>query len=187
MPSQSLVAPDAASLGFELAHAILDSNRLFQLRLSSQNLGQFPLAWYLANPILTSVIIGPRTWDQDADNLGLLRWSGPLRMNGPWMRWPLRQSTGGRGFQTRLIPCWDIRSWTEEPGRAPLRDILTIPQAGCALRRATSETADHRDCRSQRRGDSRVGWSRVAGREWLGGRIGSEGRPAAVVARKPHI
>jgi len=72
MPSQSLVAPDAASLGFELAHAILDSNRLFRLRLSSQNLGQFPLAWCLANPIVTSVIIGPRTWDQDADNLGAL-------------------------------------------------------------------------------------------------------------------
>jgi len=35
-------------------------------------LSQFALAWCLANPIVTSVIIGPRTWDQFVDNLGSL-------------------------------------------------------------------------------------------------------------------
>lgn len=33
---------------------------------------QFALAWCLANPILTSVIIGPRTFEQYQDNLGCL-------------------------------------------------------------------------------------------------------------------
>jgi aryl-alcohol dehydrogenase-like predicted oxidoreductase len=33
---------------------------------------QFALAWCLANPILTSVIIGPRTMQQFDDNLGCL-------------------------------------------------------------------------------------------------------------------
>ncbi|HUG92383.1 MAG TPA: aldo/keto reductase [Planctomycetaceae bacterium] len=33
---------------------------------------QFALAWVLANPILTSVIIGPRTMEQYADNVGCL-------------------------------------------------------------------------------------------------------------------
>jgi aryl-alcohol dehydrogenase-like predicted oxidoreductase len=33
---------------------------------------QFALAWVLANPIITSVIIGPRTMDQYADNIGCL-------------------------------------------------------------------------------------------------------------------
>ena len=87
MPSQSLVAPDAASLEFELAHAILDSNRSCLLRLSSQNLSQLALAWCLANPIVTSVIIGAQTWDQHAEKLGVSEWSGTLRMSGPWMRW----------------------------------------------------------------------------------------------------
>jgi aryl-alcohol dehydrogenase-like predicted oxidoreductase len=38
---------------------------------------QFSLAWCLANPILTSVIIGPRTMEQFEDNLGCLdvEWS----------------------------------------------------------------------------------------------------------------
>jgi aryl-alcohol dehydrogenase-like predicted oxidoreductase len=35
-------------------------------------LSQFSLAWALANPILTSVIVGPRTLDQLEDNLGAL-------------------------------------------------------------------------------------------------------------------
>jgi aryl-alcohol dehydrogenase-like predicted oxidoreductase len=33
---------------------------------------QFALAWCLANPILTSVIVGPRTMEQFDDNLGCL-------------------------------------------------------------------------------------------------------------------
>jgi hypothetical protein len=33
---------------------------------------QFALAWCLANPILTSVIVGPRTIEQYDDNLGCL-------------------------------------------------------------------------------------------------------------------
>lgn len=33
---------------------------------------QFALAWVLANPIITSVIVGPRTMDQFTDNLGCL-------------------------------------------------------------------------------------------------------------------
>jgi aryl-alcohol dehydrogenase-like predicted oxidoreductase len=33
---------------------------------------QFALAWVLANPIITSVIIGPRTMQQLDDNLGCL-------------------------------------------------------------------------------------------------------------------
>lgn len=36
------------------------------------NPSQFALAWCLANPTLTSVIIGPRTMDQLTDNLGCL-------------------------------------------------------------------------------------------------------------------
>jgi aryl-alcohol dehydrogenase-like predicted oxidoreductase len=36
------------------------------------NASQFALAWVLANPTLTSVIIGPRTMDQFEDNLGCL-------------------------------------------------------------------------------------------------------------------
>ena len=35
-------------------------------------LSQFALAWCLANPIITSVIIGPRTMEQFDDNLGCL-------------------------------------------------------------------------------------------------------------------
>ena len=40
----------------------------------------FALAWCLANPILTSVIIGPRTMEQFDDNLGCLdvEWDGKL-------------------------------------------------------------------------------------------------------------
>lgn len=34
---------------------------------------QFALAWCLANPILTSVIVGPRTAEQYADNMGALK------------------------------------------------------------------------------------------------------------------
>jgi aryl-alcohol dehydrogenase-like predicted oxidoreductase len=33
---------------------------------------QFALAWCLANPIITSVIVGPRTMQQFEDNLGCL-------------------------------------------------------------------------------------------------------------------
>ena len=33
---------------------------------------QFALAWVLANPILTSVIVGPRTMEQFEDNIGCL-------------------------------------------------------------------------------------------------------------------
>ena len=35
-------------------------------------MSQFALAWCLANPILTSVIIGPRTMEQFDDNVGCL-------------------------------------------------------------------------------------------------------------------
>ncbi len=35
---------------------------------------QFALAWVLANPIITSVIVGPRTMEQLEDNLGCLDW-----------------------------------------------------------------------------------------------------------------
>ena len=37
-----------------------------------KTLTQFSLAWVLANPVITSVIIGPRTMDQFEDNLGCL-------------------------------------------------------------------------------------------------------------------
>jgi aryl-alcohol dehydrogenase-like predicted oxidoreductase len=36
------------------------------------NPSQFALAWCLANPILTSIIVGPRTMEQFLDNLGCL-------------------------------------------------------------------------------------------------------------------
>ncbi len=36
-------------------------------------LGQLALAWVLANPIVSSVIIGPRTMEQYEDNLGAIR------------------------------------------------------------------------------------------------------------------
>ena len=38
----------------------------------SKTLTQFSLAWVLANPVITSVIIGPRTMEQLEDNLGCL-------------------------------------------------------------------------------------------------------------------
>jgi aryl-alcohol dehydrogenase-like predicted oxidoreductase len=37
-----------------------------------KTLTQFALAWALANPIITSIIVGPRTMDQFEDNLGCL-------------------------------------------------------------------------------------------------------------------
>jgi len=37
-------------------------------------LSQFALNWILANPIITSVIVGPRTLEQYEDNLGCLGW-----------------------------------------------------------------------------------------------------------------
>src|SRR4029079_5882076 len=37
-------------------------------------LTQWALAWVLANPIVTSAIIGPRTMEQLEDNLGALGW-----------------------------------------------------------------------------------------------------------------
>ena len=37
-----------------------------------KTLTQFSLAWILANPVITSVIIGPRTMAQLEDNLGCL-------------------------------------------------------------------------------------------------------------------
>ena len=40
-----------------------------------KTLTQFSLAWVLANPIITSAIIGPRTMEQLEDNLGCLDWT----------------------------------------------------------------------------------------------------------------
>ncbi len=40
-----------------------------------KTLTQFALAWVLANKIITSAIIGPRTMEQLEDNLGALGWS----------------------------------------------------------------------------------------------------------------
>ena len=40
-----------------------------------KTLTQFSLAWVLANPIITSAIIGPRTMKQLEDNLGCLDWT----------------------------------------------------------------------------------------------------------------
>ena len=37
-----------------------------------KTLTQFSLAWVLANPVITSIIIGPRTMEQLEDNLGCL-------------------------------------------------------------------------------------------------------------------
>ena len=37
-------------------------------------LSQFALNWILANPVVTSVIVGPRTLEQYEDNLGCLGW-----------------------------------------------------------------------------------------------------------------
>jgi aryl-alcohol dehydrogenase-like predicted oxidoreductase len=37
-----------------------------------KTLAQFALAWALANPLITSVIIGPRNLEQLEDNLGCL-------------------------------------------------------------------------------------------------------------------
>ena len=39
-----------------------------------KSLTQWALAWVLANPIVTSAIIGPRTLEQLEDNLGALGW-----------------------------------------------------------------------------------------------------------------
>lgn len=41
-------------------------------RKHGKTLSQFSLAWVLANPIVTSAILGPRTMDQLEDNLGCL-------------------------------------------------------------------------------------------------------------------
>jgi aryl-alcohol dehydrogenase-like predicted oxidoreductase len=35
---------------------------------------QFALNWVLANPLVTSAIVGPRTMEQFEDNLGCLGW-----------------------------------------------------------------------------------------------------------------
>jgi aryl-alcohol dehydrogenase-like predicted oxidoreductase len=40
-----------------------------------RTLTQFALSWLLANPLITSAIIGPRTMDQLEDNLGALGWT----------------------------------------------------------------------------------------------------------------
>jgi aryl-alcohol dehydrogenase-like predicted oxidoreductase len=40
-----------------------------------KTLTQFALAWLLANPAVTSIILGPRTKEQWEDNLGCLGWS----------------------------------------------------------------------------------------------------------------
>ena len=44
---------------------------------TGRTVSQFALAWCLANPLITSVIIGPRTLEQFADNVGCLEiaWS----------------------------------------------------------------------------------------------------------------
>lgn len=50
---------------FELAEALTRYSEQ-----TGRKLSQFALAWCLANPIVTSIIIGPRTWEQFEDNLG---------------------------------------------------------------------------------------------------------------------
>jgi hypothetical protein len=40
-----------------------------------KTLTQFSLNWVLANPIVTSAIVGPRTMDHLEDNLGCLDWA----------------------------------------------------------------------------------------------------------------
>jgi aryl-alcohol dehydrogenase-like predicted oxidoreductase len=52
---------------FEIAQKVADHARRRGVSCS-----QFALAWVLANPIVTSVIVGPRTEEQFDDNLGCL-------------------------------------------------------------------------------------------------------------------
>jgi aryl-alcohol dehydrogenase-like predicted oxidoreductase len=52
---------------FTVAEAILEHCRKKGVAMS-----RFALAWCLANPIVTSVIIGPRTKEQFEDNMGCL-------------------------------------------------------------------------------------------------------------------
>jgi len=55
---------DASMLAAEELHKHCDKKGV--------SLGQFSLAWCLANPTLTSIILGPRTMEQFDDNMGCL-------------------------------------------------------------------------------------------------------------------
>src|SRR5262249_29087921 len=55
---------------FEVAQAL---RPLAEAR--GKSLTQWALAWVLANPIITSAIVGPRTLEQLEDNLGALGWT----------------------------------------------------------------------------------------------------------------
>ena len=49
---------------------LLDRMKLIGLEKGDASISQIALAWLLANPVITSPIIGPRTIDQLQDNLG---------------------------------------------------------------------------------------------------------------------
>ena len=58
----------------ELRDASIELSQTIAAHADSKgcSVSQFALAWVLANPILTSVIIGPRTVEQFEDNLKCL-------------------------------------------------------------------------------------------------------------------
>jgi|688.fasta_scaffold224360_1 aryl-alcohol dehydrogenase-like predicted oxidoreductase len=84
---------------FELAQALQA-----HCQATGRVLSQFALAWCLANPIVTSVIIGPRTWEQYADNLGGLEvvWT-PADERAVDALVPPGEHTG-KGFQDPAYP-----------------------------------------------------------------------------------
>ncbi|MCX7011379.1 MAG: aldo/keto reductase [Candidatus Sumerlaeota bacterium] len=62
-----------------LSDAVLDVLEKLEARAKAlgKTLSQYAIAWTLANPAVTSPIVGPRTFEQWLDNLGALGWEFP--------------------------------------------------------------------------------------------------------------
>ena len=79
-----------------------------QIALHCQKKGvppsQFALAWCLANPILTAVIVGPRTMEQFEDNLGCLNVEITKEDEAFIDRLVPLGEHSGKGFQDSLYP-----------------------------------------------------------------------------------
>jgi len=71
---------------------------------TGRQLSQFALAWCLANPILTSIIIGPRTWEQFEDNVACLELSITAEDEALVNRLVPPGEHTGKGFRDPLYP-----------------------------------------------------------------------------------
>lgn len=69
-----------------------------------KTLSQFALAWLLANPLVTSPIIGPRTMEQLEDNLGALEWTPTPEEEAAVDRLVPPGEHTGYGFNDPLYP-----------------------------------------------------------------------------------